>query len=155
MSFEQKKKLKLKNLKIKQTELQPIFSVKTFFKAYLSALKSRALFFNYPFSASKTTSNIFKYLEKNRRIAGYKIFPQNKNVKIFLSYDFTQNKTWIPKVIYYSSQGRIRSASFKHLQQFQLQNPNSLTLIGTSFGIMDLESCLFHKCGGEFLVSLT
>ncbi len=146
MSF---KKLKSKKFKKKQTELQPIFSVKTFFQAYLSAIKSKALFFNYSFFGIQDIDH-FKFLEKNHRIAGYKIFPQKQNVKIFLSYDFTQNKPWIPKVTYYSSQGRIRSASFKHLQQFQMQNPNSLTLIGTNFGIMDLKVVFFINVEENF-----
>jgi ribosomal protein S8 len=152
MSF---RNLQTQRLKIQQKTPQPNFSVKTFFRAYIGAIKSKALFFNYPFSTSKATSNFLNCLEKESRIAGYKFSSEDQNVKIFLSYDVTQSKPTIPKVTYYSSQGRTRIATVKILQQFQMQNPNSLTLIGTDRGIMDLKGCLFHNCGGEFLISLT
>ena len=93
-------------------------------------------------------------LEKNGRIAGYKFSTQDKNVKVFLNYDLSQGKSLIPKVTYYSSQGRTRSANLKRLQQFHMQNPNAFTLIGTNRGIMELKNCFFHKCGGIFLISL-
>jgi len=118
------KKLLLKNLKSALKKFPPSFSVKNFFRAYINAIKAKTLFFNYPFSTSKTMSDVLVCLEKNSRIAGYKIFPQNKNVKVFLSYDFTQNKPLLPKIMYYSSQGRRRSATFKNLQQFHIKNPN-------------------------------
>jgi ribosomal protein S8 len=147
--------LQTQRLKTQQKTPQPIFSVKTFFRAYIGAIKSKALYFNFPFSTSKVTYDFLNCLEKESRIAGYTFSPKDQNVKIFLSYDLTQSKPLIPKVTYYSSQGRTRIATVKTLQQFQMQNPHSLTLIGTAMGIMDLKSCLVHNCGGEFLISLT
>jgi len=131
------------------------FSMQKFLRAYLGALKNKALFFNYPCSTSKIMLDFLICLEKNSRIAGFKIFPDNQNIKIFLSYDLTQSKPLIPKITYFGVQGRTRSASFKKLQEFQMQNPNTLTLIRTNWGIWDLKTCLIHKCGGEFLITLT
>ena len=142
------------NVKTRQKKVFLAFSLQAFFNAYLSALKSKALFFVYPLSSSKTTNTVLKSLEKNSRIAGYKFCPQNQNVKIFLSYDLTQNKPLIPRIIHYSLQGRTCTANFLHLQKFRMQNPNSFTLIGTHRGILELQSCLFYKCGGKFLISL-
>jgi ribosomal protein S8 len=132
-----------------------LFSMKNFFRTYLSALKNKALFFNYGCYISKVTSDFLICLEKNSRIAGYKISLDNQNIKVFLSYDLTQSKPLIPKITYYAVQGRTRSANIKQLQKFQTQNPNTLTLIRTNFGIRDLQTCLIHRWGGEFLVNLT
>jgi len=148
-------KLKSQTVKKSFQKGQSTFSIKTFFSAYISAIKSKALFFNYPFASSKVIYDVLILLEKNNRIAGYKFFPDNQTIRIFLSYDLTQDKPFIPKVSYYSSQGQTKSANFKMLQQFQKQNPHAFTLIGTHRGIMDLKNCLFHKCGGEFLISLS
>jgi ribosomal protein S8 len=144
----------LKSSQKQQKKFHAAFSLKAFFRAYVGAINSKALFFNYPFYGAKVIGDFLMCLEKNSRIAGYKTFADDQNIKIFLSYDLTQSKSLVPKIIYYSVRGRRRSASLKNLQQFQTQNPNSLTLIRTSFGVMDIKSCLFHKCGGEFLVSL-
>jgi ribosomal protein S8 len=94
-------------------------------------------------------------LEKNSRIAGYKFFAEDQKAKIFLSYDSMSRKPLLPKIIYYSLQGRTRIATVKILQEFAKKTPNSLTLISTNRGIMSLKDCLFYQCGGEFLVSLT
>lgn len=131
-----------KNSKNQHKKPPASFSIKNFFKAYVNALKNKALFFNYSCYTSRGTSDFLICLEKNSRIAGYKIFTDNKNIKIFLSYDLTQNKPLIPKITYYAVQGRTRSASIKKLQQFQTQNSNTLTLIRTNFGIRDLKTCL-------------
>lgn len=146
--------MSLLNLKIQQKKYHPRFSVKDFFRAYLVALKTKALFFTYSSPASKKLSNFLVCLEKNGRIAGYKVFPKNQEIKIFLNYDENKKKPHLPKVIYYSSQGRTRTISVKILEQFKISNPNALVLVHTHRGIMDLKSCLFQKCGGQILVTL-
>ena len=147
----------ISKLKIKQKPKtsRTKFSLKTFFRDYISAIKCKALFFNYSSLASTTVYNVLTSLEKNNRIAGYMFLEEDQIFRIFLSYDLTQKRALIPQVTYFSSQGRTKSISYKKLQQFQTQNPNAFILIRTPRGILDLKSCLFHKCGGEFLISLT
>jgi ribosomal protein S8 len=136
-------------------KLQLTFSIKAFFRAYICALKSKALFFYYPFLVSKTTIDFLSCLEKDSRIAGYKFLLQDSKTKIFLNYDLSYSTPPIPVITYYSGQGRTRTISVKELQHFQRQNPTAFTLIETSRGIMDLKNCLFYNCGGKFLVSMT
>lgn len=146
---------KTQSLKKKTKNSHANFSMKTFFRAYLSAIKSKALFFSYPSLPSTAIYNVLASLEKNNRIAGYMFLEEDQIFRIFLSYDLTQKRALIPQVTYYSSPGQIKSISYKKLQQFQAQHPNTFILIRTPRGILDLKSCLFHKCGGEFLISLT
>ena len=142
-----------KNNKIKQNKTQIYFSLQSFFRMYLNAIKSKALFFFYPFS-NKTIESLLKCLEKNSRIAGYQVFLKEQKVKIFLIYDIAKNTPLSQKITFYSSQGRKRIVTTKMLQQFSYQYPNALVIIETKYGLMDMQDCLRHQYGGEFLVSL-
>ena len=146
--------LKSQSQKKKEKKLQKIFAIKTFFRKYINAIKAKELFFTYPFMPSQMIYEFLECLEKNSRIAAYKICLEQQHIKIFLNYDLTQNKSLIPTLIYYSAQGRRRSATVKMLQHFHIQNPNVFTLIKTAFGIMDLRTCLSRNCGGVVLISL-
>jgi ribosomal protein S8 len=108
-----------------------------------------------------------KCLEKDSRIAGYQVQSvvenltadqhQEKNekcIKIFLNYDLVRNRPLVQKITFYSSQGRKRIATVKTLQQFRIQYPNSLAILGTHKGILSIQDCILNNCGGELLISI-
>ena len=110
--------------------------------------------FVYPF-ANETLEHLLQCLEKNSRIAGYQILPQTSEVKIFLICDPATNAPVSQKITFYSSQGRKRIVTTEMLQRFRYQNPNTLAIISTKRGLMDIKDCLRYQHGGEFLVSIT
>ena len=145
---------------------QNSFSFETFFRFYLDAIRSKTLFFFYPFYDSNVEV-LLKCLEKDSRISGYQVqsivgnLPadqqQGKNekcIKIFLNYDLVRNRPLVQKVTFYSSQGRKRIATVKTLQKFRILYPNSLAILGTHHGILSIQDCILKNCGGEFLVSI-
>ena len=150
--------LKSQSQKKKKNKPQQIFAVETFFRTYINALKAKALFFTYSCVASQLLYDFLTCLETNSRIAAYQICSKDcskeQNIKIFLNYESNHNKPVIPKIIYYSGQGRTRSATVKMLRYFHRRNPNSFTLIKTAFGITDLRTCLSRNWGGVVLISL-
>ena len=144
---------KIKKLHVVSNQSKRAFSFKSFFRAYLNAMHSKALFFVYP-SWNSSVANLLKCLEKDSRIAGYHILEEDSAVKVFLNYDLTKNVPLVQKTNFYSSQGRKRVVTVEILQKFHTLNPNSLAIISTHKGLMSVADCLLHRCGGEFLVSL-
>ena len=133
---------------------QTNFSIKSFFQRYSHALQSKAISFEHPLLESTWVHNFLNCLVKEARIAGYQFLKEKQKINIFLSYDLSQKTPLIPKLTFYSSQGRIRISSLKVLQSLQRQNPTALTLISTQRGILTLKDCLLKKCGGQLLVTL-
>lgn len=146
--------LKMKKLNREQPTNTKNFSMQAFFQTYLIAIQSKRSFFIYP-RLNSTLINLLQCLEKDSRLSGYQVLPEKQQIKIFLNYDSTQNKPLSQKIKFYSSQGRKRMVTVKMLQQFKNQYPNSLVIVNTTRGLMNLNECLFYHCGGEFIVSLT
>ena len=141
MSFKNTKKI-IKNFKTH-------FYIDLFFELYSHALRSKALFFVYPF-VNETIIRLLNLLLKNSRIAGYQVLVKEEKIKVFLISDPTTNQ----KPIFYSLQGRKRIVTAEMLRKFKYQYPHALVLVETKQGLMDIEDCLRFRCGGEFLVSL-
>ena len=141
-------------LNCRQQKITKKFSMQSFFQTYLIAIQSKRSFFVYPILNS-TLIDLLQCLEKDSRLNGYQILFGGQKVKIFLNYDFVKNKTLNQKVRFYSSQGRKRMITVKMLQHFKSQYPNSLAILNTPRGLMNLNECLFYHCGGEFVVSIT
>jgi ribosomal protein S8 len=129
------------------------FSIRAFFQTYFIAIQSKRSFFVYP-RLNATLIDLLQCLEKDSRLSGYQIFPTQQKVKIFLNYDSAKNRPLNQKIKFYSSQGRKRMVTVKMLQHFKNQYPNCLIIVSTSRGLMNLQDCLFHHCGGEFIVSI-
>jgi len=130
------------------------FSMQSFFQTYLIAIQSKRSFFVYP-RLNSILIDLLKCLEKDSRLNGYQILPDEQKVKIFLNYESAKNRPLSQKIRFYSSQGRKRIMTIKMLQHFKTQYPNSLAIMNTSRGLMNLNECLFYHCGGEFIVSIT
>ena len=130
------------------------FCVPSFFRAYLQAVKTKAICFTYPLVESLTTRTFLRCLEKETRIAGYHFVKEKKNVVIFLNYEFSVRQSLDVQINFYSSKGRKRIVSAKLLQQFAQRNPLTFALIRTNVGFMTLKDCLQHHCGGEFLLTI-
>lgn len=124
-----------------------------FFRAYLNSARAKALFFVYP-SVTNNILELLKYLEKDSRIAGYHV-TKDKQIKVFLNYDMTRNEPLVQKIILFSSKGRKRIATLHMLKLFNHHYPNSLALLRTRYGLLNLKDCQAKKCGGEFVVSIT
>ena len=125
-----------------------------FFQMYFQAIKSKAVFFFYPF-VNKTIKNFLECLEKHSRIAGYQILLKEQKIKIFLICDSAKNTPLSQKVTFYFSRGRKRMATVQMLRQFRYRNPHLLAIIATQNGLMDIQNCISHQHGGEFLLSMS
>jgi ribosomal protein S8 len=130
------------------------FSMQNFFQTYLIAIQSKRSFFIYPL-VNSTLIDLLQCLEKDSRLNGYQVLRSEQKVKIFLNYDSAKNKPLNQKIRFYSSQGRKRMITVKMLQRFKVQYPNSLAILSTTRGLMNLNECIFYHCGGEFVVSIT
>jgi len=137
-----------------QKKISKNFSMQAFFQTYLIAIQSKRSFFVYPILNS-TLIALLQCLEKDSRLNGYQVLFGEQKVKIFLNYDSAKNRPLNQKVRFYSSQGRKRMITVKMLQHFKNQYPNSLAILNTPRGLMNLNECLFYHCGGEFVVSIT
>jgi ribosomal protein S8 len=104
---------------------------------------------------NSTIIDLLQCLEKDSRLSGYQVLFDEQKVKIFLNYDSAKKRPLSQKVRFYSSQGRKRMITVKMLQRFKNQYPNSLVILSTFRGLMNLNECLFYHCGGEFIVSIT
>ena len=147
--------MQLQNLKHNQNNLSLNFSLRSFFRAYLNAFETKAIFFSYPLLESRASHMFLACLEKEARIAGYHFIKKNKTVDIFLSYPLAEKTPLSLRFFFYSFKGRKRMVSVKLLQQFHNQNPTAFTLINTTFGFLTLKECLQKKCGGEFLITIS
>jgi ribosomal protein S8 len=146
--------IKMIKLNRRQQKITKKFSMQSFFQTYLIAIQSKRSFFVYPMFNS-TLIDLLQCLEKDSRLSGYQVLLSEQKVKIFLNYDSAKNRPLNQKVRFYSSQGRKRMITVKMLQHFKNQYPNSLVILSTSRGLMNLNECLFYHCGGEFVVSIT
>ena len=120
----------------------------------MHAIKRKELFFICTF----LTPNIFdlvKCLERHSRIAGYFVFEDQSQIKVFLNYDLTKNEPLVQKIVLFSSRGRKRIATQPMLKLFHYHYPNSLGIIGTRSGIMSSKECEAKNQGGVFIVSIT
>lgn len=125
-----------------------------FFRAYIQAIKTKSLFFVYPFLTINIIQTL-QCLEKDSRIAGYHLNMEKRSAKVFLNYEMSKNELLTQRVVFFSTRGRRRVATVDMLRLFHYQYPHSLAILGTSAGLMTSKECYAKNCGGEFIVSIT
>ena len=134
------------------------FSMKVIFSKHIvSAIAIKSNIVRIPFLRIAMRYMIFWIvLSKNRVLLDINFSKKNKKLIFFWVMIYHEELPLNPKLIFYSSQGRIRISSLKTLQNFKRQNPTTLTLaLIAQGGVLTLKDCLLKKCGGQLLVTIT